>query len=124
MTNSFPYICSHYRESNGGCEPTRDGFSANREDGFAINHLVDASNFFTSDWRVSTFIIWRSTRESFTTQVVSYIAIDLSIFIRYKKERLIVRFWDDFRNLFGLRLIPISLPSWEENAPRTLPVNN
>ncbi len=82
------------------------------------------ANFFASDWRVSTFIIWRSVRESFTTQVVSYIAIDLSILIRYKKERLIVRFWDDFRNLFCHRLIPISLPSWEENAPRTLPVNN
>jgi hypothetical protein len=104
-------MCSHYRESNGGCEPTRDGFSANREDGFAINHLVDASNFFTSDWRVSTFITWRSIRESLNPQIMNHIPIDLLIFIRYKKERLIVRFWDDFRNLCCLRLIPMSLLS-------------
>jgi hypothetical protein len=50
-------------------------------------------------------------QESVNSPVVSYTAIDLSIFIRYKKERLIVCFWEDFRTLCCLRLIPMSFPS-------------
>ena len=73
-----------------------------------INHLVDML-INTCQW-----LAWISLHCLVHNQGKPFnrIPIDLLILIRYKKGRLSIRWWEDFRNLCCHRLMPMSLPSW------------